>query len=300
MQGLNEPDVDPTCPPPRLFKYLHPDRVDVLKTGKICFSSPTNLNDPFELKPPLRLYESEESMWATVENLLPQLIADTVAELPHHQRHLVTEAQVEAVVRAQMVSRDVGFVSTIKRLMPDLHARFNSEMEKRIGILCLTEAPDDLLMWAHYACSHEGFAIEFDPEALFFHQRRTKKDELRHLRPVHYSNIRPSLTFDKADMKALLTKSEHWAYEREWRMMVDLSDASTVLNFGGKSFHLFAFPTSSIKSVILGSRMPKETRQEILSLIRGSADLEHITCYQASIDENFFRVNINPAEGPVQ
>ncbi|SDO59033.1 hypothetical protein SAMN04490208_4280 [Pseudomonas poae] len=68
MQGLNEPDVDPTCPPPRLFKYLHPDRVDVLKTGKICFSSPTNLNDPFELKPPLRLYESEESMWATVEN----------------------------------------------------------------------------------------------------------------------------------------------------------------------------------------------------------------------------------------
>ena len=294
MQSLSEPYVTPRSRPPRLFKYLHPDRIDVLETCKICFSSPLNLNDPFELKPPLRLYDSDESMWAAADQLLPQLIEDTVAEVPLAVRHLVTKANVETAVRAQMLSKDSGFASTLKSLMPALHARFNAEMEKRVGILCLTEAPDDILMWAHYACSHEGFVVEFDPEASFFHQQRSEKDEFRHLRPVHYSNIRPLLTFDNADFRAMLTKSEHWSYEREWRMMVDVSDASTVLTVGGKNFHLFAFPPSSIKSVILGSRMPQARRERFVSMISGNPMLAHVTCYQATTDDTLFKLNIDP------
>jgi hypothetical protein len=237
-------------------------------------------------------------MWAAADQLLPQLIEDTFAELPPATRHLITKAQIEAAVRVQMLSKDIGFISTLKRLMPDLHARFNTEMEKRVGILCLTEVPDDILMWAHYACSHEGYVIEFDPEASFFHQQRSAQDEFRHLRPVNYSNIRPLLTFDNADFKALLTKSEHWAYEREWRIMVDLSDASTVLTVHEKNYHLFAFPPCSIKSVILGSRMHQAKRDRVLSLISASPTLAHVTCYQAMTDDTFFKLNIHPATDP--
>lgn len=298
MQSLSEPYANPGRTPPRLFKYLHPDRIDVLETCRICFSSPQNLNDPFELKPPLRLYESDELMWAAAEKLLPQLIEDTVAEVPLAIRHLVTKAQVEAAVRVRIRSRDSGFASTLKSLMPALHARFSAELEKRVGILCLTEAPDDILMWAHYACSHEGFVVEFDPNASFFHQRRSVKDEFRHLRPVHYSNVRPLLTFDNADFKAMLTKSEHWAYEREWRMMVDVSDASTTLHVNGKEFHLFAFPPSCIKSVILGSRMPEAKRERVFSLIGGNPTLAHVTCHQATTDDTFFKLNIDPTTDP--
>lgn len=296
MPSLNRSDEVPIKKPPRLFKYLHPDRVDVLETFRICFSSPTNLNDPFELKPPLSLYESDESMWASVEKIMPQVIEETLAELPPGTRHLVNKAQLEAMVRALVSSKDVGFVSTITKLMPELHTHFNSVMEKRIGLLCLTEAPDDILMWAHYACSHEGFVIELDPETPFFQQQRSEKDELRHLRPVQYSNIRPSLIFDNASMQALLTKSEHWAYEREWRMMVDLNDATSVITVGGKSFHLFAFAPCCIKSVILGTRMAQAQRDKVLSLINGNPALGHVTCYQAAADDKFFRLNINSVE----
>jgi hypothetical protein len=294
MQNPSEPDVSFKNPPSRLFKYLHPDRIDVLEACKICFASPLNLNDPFELKPPIRLYESDESMWAMVDELLPQLIEQTFAELPAAARNLITKEQIESLTRAHMLSENNGFASILKGLTPVLHSRFNEEMEKRIGILCLTEAPDDILMWAHYACSHEGFVIEFDPGSAFFNQRRTQKDEFRHLRPVQYSNVRPSLTFDNADFKAMLTKSEHWSYEREWRMMADLNDATTSLSIHGKTYHLFEFPSSCIKSVILGARMPQAIKARFLELISKNPMLAHVTCYQASTDDILFKLNIEP------
>ena len=294
MQSPSEPDVSSKNAPPRLFKYLHPDRIDVLEACKICFASPLNLNDPFELKPPIRLYESDDSMWAMVDGLLPDLIEQTLAELPTHLRNRKTKEQIESRARAHMLSKDHGFANILKKLTPLLHSRFNQEMEKRVGILCLTETPDDILMWAHYACSHEGFVIEFDPESVFFNQRRSQQDEFRHIRPVQYSNIRPPLAFDNADIKPMLTKSEHWSYEREWRMMVDLNDATTVLPVQGKTYHLFEFPSSCIKSVILGARMPQAIRARFLELISENSMLAHVSCYQASTDDILFKLNIDP------
>ncbi len=294
MQSPSESDASSQSTPPRLFKYLHSDRIDVLEACKICFSSSLNLNDPFELKPPVRLYESDESMWAVVDELLPALIEETLAELPPPFRNQATKRQIESRARAQLLSKDNGFLKILKELTPALHSRFNQVMENRVGILCLTENPDDILMWAHYACSHEGFVIEFDPESVFFNQRRSAKDEFRHLRPVQYSNVRPSLIFDNADMKAMLTKSEHWSYEREWRMMVDLNDATTVLSVHEKTYHLFEFPSSCIKSVILGARMPPAIRAKFLELIGENSMLAHVSCYQASTDDVLFKLNIDP------
>ena len=37
----------------KLYKYLHPDRIDVLKNKSIRFSPPVAFNDPFEFKPVL-------------------------------------------------------------------------------------------------------------------------------------------------------------------------------------------------------------------------------------------------------
>jgi len=282
-----------------MFKYLHPDRIDVLESTRICFSSPLNLNDPFELKPPLRLYESDELAWEAASGLLPQILEDTYAQFPEAVKSMVSREQLAAAVQVQMLSNEFGFTDLIKKLMPEISSRFNSATEQRIGILCLTESPDDLLMWAHYGCSHEGFVLEFDPEASFFHQRRSEEDEFRSLRPVIYSPTRPTLTFaDAKDISPLLTKSDHWSYEREWRMMVDLNDASLVIDAGEKRFHLFDFPASTIKSVIFGSRMSQTKKDEILKLIANRPQLGHITCSQAVVDDIFFKLNIIPVMTP--
>jgi hypothetical protein len=37
-----------------------------------------------------------------------------------------------------------------------------------LGILSLSEVPDDLLMWTHYAANHSGFVLEFDDKHHWF------------------------------------------------------------------------------------------------------------------------------------
>jgi hypothetical protein len=42
-----------------VYKYLHPDRVDVLQNGMLRFSQPAALNDPFEVRPNLELVRQD-------------------------------------------------------------------------------------------------------------------------------------------------------------------------------------------------------------------------------------------------
>lgn len=52
-----------------LYKYFPAERIDVLQSGRVCFSSPLNLNDPFEFMPPLKLYENDERMAQAIERI---------------------------------------------------------------------------------------------------------------------------------------------------------------------------------------------------------------------------------------
>ena len=234
-------------------------------------------------------------MLKTALATLPMIAGEAYDKMPAAARARLSKDQFLQMLRTQILSSEFGISVAIKKLMPEIANRFNATTEQRMGILCLTEEPDDLLMWAHYGCSHEGFVIELDPKASFFNQRRSEVDEFRHLRPVIYSSSRPTLTFSQAkDLSALLTKSDHWAYEKEWRMMLDLNDASAVISVGGKRFHLFEFQPETIKSVIFGARMAERKKMEILDLISTRPLLKHINCFQAVADEMTFKLNLYP------
>lgn len=45
-----------------LFKYLEPDRIDVLDSNLIRFTQPADFNDPFEFKPVISTLASKEEM----------------------------------------------------------------------------------------------------------------------------------------------------------------------------------------------------------------------------------------------
>ncbi|MDH4560666.1 DUF2971 domain-containing protein [Pseudomonas sp. BN411] len=275
----------------RIFKYFPPARTDVLSTGIICFSSPLNLNDPFELKPPVQLFESDGEMASRVfEKLELELLSNPPGLPPEMDGKLTHEEYIDLLkdgIRRNLPT----FMSRLAPGIEEGYARFYSIAEERIGILCLTESPDDLLMWAHYAAAHTGFVVEFDPKHPFFDQRRSNVDELRHLRRVVYSSERPTLTLSTAkDLSALLTKSIHWGYENEWRMMVDLNDASEVKIIGSNRYHLFDFPRASIRSVILGCRMDDETKMEIHQALNGF-DGTRPTILQCEVNKKMFRLD---------
>jgi hypothetical protein len=113
-----------------------------------------------------------------------------------------------------------GLVSTLSERFatPKLRETFR-RIAEGLGILCLAERPDNLLMWAHYADHHRGLVIGFDRKNHFFNRKRSANDEFYHLRQVKYSKERPQRFLRHMDaVDVFLTKSEEWAYESEWRM----------------------------------------------------------------------------------
>jgi len=280
----------------RLFKYLHPDRIDVIKGKQISFSPPQNLNDPFELKPPIhegeflklaRDYSREE-----LDKLTDKKIRETY-----------TPQEIKSLGRDRIAHIKFQYrkclMAAAKHYLPDINSALHNATQRSVGVLCLSEKQDDILMWAHYTNAHEGFVLEFDPGNSFFDSRRSKNDECRYLRKMIYSDQRPLLSHKStADMSAFLTKSTHWEYEREWRMMVDINDSTDTIVMPHQKIHLFAFPSEAIISITIGCRASEKTIKEIYSTLANDEDLKKVPVFQASADKLQFRLNITEAIRP--
>ena len=276
-----------------LFKYLHPDRTDVLRGQSIRFTSPAALNDPFELKPHLATLASPEYMAAELNRAIPRVLEEELAKVPSELRQLVPAAAVHALLQSQLPEAQCGLESMAALLMPRLQQAMARKFEELIGVLCLSESADSLLMWAHYADSHRGFVLEFDEGSPFFDCRVGQDDELRHLRKVTYSQKRPSLALaDVEDFSAFMTKGTDWEYEAEWRMIVTLDSASRILGGGAEAIHLFNFPAEAVTSVVFGCRMLDSKKAEIRQLLSESKRYRHVRCVEAEISEEHYRVTV--------
>lgn len=102
-----------------------------------------------------------------------------------------------------------------------------------LGIICLSESYDNVLMWAHYSNKHTGICVEYD---------FTNVDEmlLSSLLPVEYKKERPIVTNDLYKDKKKLSfnllsssyiKSKDWKYEKEWRILLPLKYLDENLNY---------------------------------------------------------------------
>lgn len=275
----------------RLYKYFPAERIDVLESGRICFSTPANLNDPFEVKAPMKFFASDDELEAQFASIVPgvldQAIDDLLKDMPHLSREVAT-GLVQMVIPGVLANAPALF----KAAMPKLQDTLQSSVGNHLGMLCLSETCNDLLMWAHYAGAHTGFMVEFDGSHPFFNQRKSEKDEIRHLRKVEYSDSRPPVLIDEhAALRLFLTKSKHWEYEQEWRMMLPLSLAAKVIPGAAGGFHLFDYPLECIKSVTMGCKMNDADKTRLIDALRGISASVRPTCKQASPDYEHFRIN---------
>ncbi len=120
--------------------------------------------------------------------------------------------------------------ANLKLVLRDIKEGIN----KSFAISCFSETPDNVLMWSHYGNKHTGFCVEYD------FNKCKDLDALIRLFPVQYSENRPSIPaslFDLDDLKnikvavsnkcipdlmmLLLSKSDVWQYEKEWRIIGD-------------------------------------------------------------------------------
>jgi len=278
----------------RLYKYLSPKLTSVLENQMVRFSQPSVLNDPFELRPHISSIMSDEEMTAQLKTLLPGIIEDKYKELSAPERKLLPYKVFVKKMTEILTNSKATMIQALANATPETSNKIFDAMNKSIGIFCLSEKPDNELMWSHYADSHQGFVIEFESECSFFNQRRSEVDELRHLRKVEYSDRRPSIILSEVtDFTPFLTKGSQWSYEAEWRIMFALQDATHVIEFEMANIYLFQFPHDAIKSITFGHRMSETKKSEIVKIVTSIDQLKHVEFREALIGSSDYKIHIS-------
>jgi hypothetical protein len=178
--------------PSTLFKYyaLDLNSIDSLINSYIYVSHPEQLNDVYDSSEHLLIFDDE----TTNKNILKD---SSLSELQKKE-----------------IFNDNNFLS-----------RANKEIIfSKLGIFSMTETPDNRLIWAHYT-KNRGFAIEFNFEKL----RDSSTGRIHGQFPMNYVDKIEPIHLSKIDFRcALLMQSNikhlDWAYENEWRLLVECRD----------------------------------------------------------------------------
>lgn len=132
---------------------------------------------------------------------------------------------------------------------------FIDDVNRWMGIIRFSDTIADPVLWSHYASKHQGVAFEvshiLNPELLV-------KMEYTNERPIFDANrLHDPAGIKEYAMpllnKLLRQKSTGWAYEREYRVSLDLKSCDI------SSGHYFKqIPDNFLKRVILGYKCPLE------------------------------------------
>ena len=269
-----------------LYKYFAIERSEFLTNRLLRFTQPGDFNDPFELHPSYDLMSK-----ADISALPPA----PGHEGPDGRMRVLTTEALQAMFAAimpglqkqlaQHAGQDGAYVLDNNRMA-------QSTFDSKFGILCLSETADSLLMWGHYARNHCGFVVQFDEAHPFFAPTEFEGQSLV-LSRVEYSSERPVLSYSTVNSPHLYyRKSPEWSYEREWRLIKPLLDASAVLSHQEFPRHLYEVPREAIRGVILGHSIPHETRVKLFGVL--AEKLGHATIFQTALSKESYALEIHP------
>ncbi len=249
-------------PVQRLYKYRSMKSQglqDIFEKRKVFLSDPTKFNDPFECRPHLILGGNP----AERKEYLKRLAKDKLPNANRKER------------RKQIQEKRPLFTN-----QKYLRNAYNSVMAT-IGMYCLSEKNDDLLMWSHYSDGHKGLCLEFEAStagglfweafAVIYQQDYPIVDMMRIGKAEHYR-------------RALLTKSTQWAYEKEWRVIKMESE-------GGPGH--YPFSPGALTGVVFGALMSHTDQQTVKSWIKVYPS--KIAIYQATLNGHSYQLDIQRA-----
>jgi len=156
------------------------------------------------------------------------------------------------------------------------------------GILCFAELRDDPLMWAHYAENHRGMVLEFDfpllPEAGY---QLVKVKYRKNIPRITMSAMRNAgAKVNVSFLRRLVsTKSHHWKYEKERRLLVSLEDESVTAS----GDHHFV-PLINLRGVVLGQRC-ETTADEVREML-ADGPFKGVPIYKTHISMSRFQLDI--------
>jgi len=249
-----------------LYKYgrLTEHSEALFSTPTIWLSLPSRLNDPFECRPWFTFngdsHEVVEALAQILRRQNPGLTRDTATA---HAVGIVLEGR----------HRDPR---TWENMRNDLVAMLGH----RIGLYCLSQHNDSILMWSHYSEDHKGYCLEFeatDQTPMFgAAQSVTYSDKYPVIDVIRTPNE------EQIDL-VFLTKFSEWKYEQEWRIIDHEIGPGT-----------HEYPKELLKGVVFGMNMPEADKVRIRDWV--SRRGHRIKFYQAARSDHEFRVDIREVE----
>lgn len=259
-----------------IYKYLDPDRLDVLENGTIRASQVELLNDPFEVFPDFSVFE--EYLVDLTKQAAAQRFPLRSPIVPYS---IYTDAELEQ----------------IKRIAKESVQRFRAGIsESNPLMVCLSETNNNLLMWSHYARGHAGLVIGFNARHEFFsgpapvakHTSRLFKVEYNENRPM-YPDPRKGMTV--GDLKPIyLRKSIDWAYEKEWRMLVKPEACRSLGKAGYYECFVLDWPRDLLTDIILGPKMSLGDKAKVMELAR--TRYRHAELFDAKLSATKYNLDI--------
>ncbi len=227
-----------------LYKYVTPQRaltcIPEVGDGTLRATQPAALNDPFECAvTTLYVFQDE----ADEDRQLAEVLTE------------INEGKPVTPEDAHHAREEHGSLFT--------RQLFAKQVSTRFGIVSFTTDPLHPLMWSHYTTDGSGFVIGYDVAAL--NQLAGPKGCLKEVTYGNEPALIPGpivLVSPESNLPKLLShKSDHWAYENEWRMIVELNRTigTGKTDQHGLPINLVQVPNEAVVSVHYTERTPSES-----------------------------------------
>jgi len=273
------------------FKYLSAGgAVSILKNSSLRWSSPLTFNDPFDVPRELTVgIEADEIRKATgiiFRELMQNPPADTSFLAPKVKEivELVKAGITDDVRREILAGLDtpVPFSQGITEALRGLRGQWK-EWINDFRILCLTEGPDHVAMWHHYADEYKGVVLEFrcldetDSPLLAAEKVNYSPDTSPLFTAEGWADILIRDMRNAIDLLfnlATTTKAADWAYENEWRVVTWKRKEDPP---GPYSF--YPFHRRELAKIYFGPLIPEDKRIRLkkLALRYSEVDLVDVT-----------------------
>ena len=276
--------------PPILYKYIKSDyALTVLQNLKLKLTPPVEFDDPFEF-----LMRSDDNIQrSTVKKMMKgrdfkRRLYDAIRAQGKPAGSFKDFKRTFAANREQYVEEATK--NAQPRISAYVKGPFLTEISSRFAILCLSELRDSILMWSHYASGHTGIAlgIEIQPHWNML------EVEYRHARvSMKLSLPEDPRSSEENAYRLAKTKSEYWAYEKEWRAISMLEKLGQEVR-DGKVLYFATIQPEIVKEIILGLRFPNRQLAETKALCKSKFPQARLL--QAALHENEFGLVMKQVE----
>ena len=235
-----------------LFKYqslTSPHTIENLQKRQIWYSKPEKLNDPFDCATPYLInLNVTEAEWQFAQKQLLRWTRDSLskAEAEELKTRYFSEGKLNQKFRDDYHKIVLALIDK------------NPRTYEKIGVVCLSEEPDNILMWSHYSNGHRGICLEFDTNYFPFNDS-LKVHRVQYKKNYPVIKLVSLISRTLLNLMPLLTKSIKWKYEKEWRLLHEQGD--TPLKYDAKA----------LKAIYFGCAMSNKDIEKVVTLPATSA-----------------------------